>query len=51
MTTISSKEFASNPDKYFDLAENEEVYIQDGEHTFVLTRTIDDFEDDDDYIE
>jgi len=37
MTIVSSKEFISNQDKYFDLALNEQVFIQKGENMFVVT--------------
>jgi len=36
MTVVSSKEFISNDDKYFDLALDEQVYIQRGDNMFLL---------------
>jgi len=37
MTLISSKEFAIDQDKYFDMALDEEVYIERGENMFYLS--------------
>ena len=37
MTIVSSKEFASNQDKYLELAINERVFIRKGKHTFSIT--------------
>ena len=39
MTVISSKEFATNQNKYFELAMNEQVYIKNGENMFLLIYT------------
>ena len=39
MTVISSKEFATNQNKYFELAMNEQVYIENGENIFHLSCT------------
>ena len=39
MTVISSKEFAINQNKYFELAINEQVYIENGENVFYLSCT------------
>ena len=39
MTVISSREFAVNQKKYFDLAINEEVCIKRGKNIFQLIRT------------
>ena len=39
MIVISSKEFAINQNKYFELAINEQVYIENGENVFHLTHT------------
>jgi hypothetical protein len=41
MTVVSSKEFTSNQEKYFDLAETEEVLVERGNITFLFTRTND----------
>ena len=38
MTVINSKEFVRNQDKYFDIASNEQVYIQRGNCLFIVTR-------------
>jgi hypothetical protein len=37
MNVINSKEFASNQDKYFDIAKNENVCIKRGNGMFHLT--------------
>ena len=37
MTVISSKEFASRPKKYYNLALNEQVVIKRGKNEFYLT--------------
>ena len=36
MTVVSSKEFVSNEDKYFDLALEEQVMVKRGENMFLL---------------
>ena len=36
MTVVSSKEFTSNQDKYFDMALDEQVYIQKGDNMYLL---------------
>jgi hypothetical protein len=36
MTVVSSKEFVGNEDKYFDLALDEQVFIQKGDNMFLL---------------
>jgi len=36
MTLISSKEFAADQEKYFDMALNEDVYIERGGNMFYL---------------
>jgi hypothetical protein len=36
MTVVSSKEFASHQDKYFDMAMDEQVIIQKGDNMFLL---------------
>ena len=36
MTVISSKEFVSHQDKYFEMAMDEQVYIQKGDSMFLL---------------
>ena len=40
MTVVSSKEFASNQEKYFDIALNEQIYVQreSDNVTFILSR-------------
>jgi len=40
MTVVSSKEFATNEDKYFDLALNDHVIIQRGENMFIVQNFI-----------
>ena len=37
MTIISSKEFAANQQKYFDLARDKEVYVRNGENMFMVS--------------
>ena len=39
MTVVSSKEFAANEDKYFDLAMNEQVVIRRGKSRYHLAYT------------
>jgi len=36
MTVISSKDFAANQEKYFDLALDEQVFVKRGENIFLL---------------
>ena len=56
MTVVSSKEFACNQKRYFDLAVNEELFIKRGKNVFHLICTtvngnINDADDyDDEYI-
>ena len=38
MTVVSSKEFAINDDKYFDLAMKEQVFVQRDNIMFIVTR-------------
>ena len=42
MTVISSKEFMTNEDKYFDLALNERVFIKKGNNIFFVTNVNED---------
>ena len=37
MMVISSKEFAANQQKYFDLAADKEVYVRNGKKMFVVS--------------
>jgi len=37
MTLISSREFATNQKKYFDLAVSEQIYVKRGKNMFVVT--------------
>jgi len=39
MTVVSSKEFATNQNKYFDMAMNERVFVQNGGNMFHLLCT------------
>jgi len=41
MTVVSSKEFVSNQEKYFDLALNEQVFIQKEDYMFIFARITD----------
>jgi len=38
MTVVSSKEFAINEDKYFDLAMNEQVFVHRDNMMFIVSR-------------
>ena len=38
MTVVSSTEFATNQDKYFDMAMKEQIFVQRGDDMFLLTR-------------
>jgi len=38
MTVVSSKEFVTNENKYFDMALNERVFIKRGNQMFIVTR-------------
>ena len=38
MTIVSSKEFATNDDKYFDMAMNEQVFVQRDNIMFIVAR-------------
>ena len=48
MTIISSKEFATHQEKYFELALNEHVFVQRGNNMFIVTTANDDDYDDED---
>ena len=37
MTVVNSKEFITNEDKYFDLAMNEQVFVQRGDNMFLVS--------------
>ena len=37
MTVISSKEFISNQERYFDIAIDEDVYVKNGENMFMVS--------------
>jgi len=39
MTVVSSREFVTEQDRYFDMAMNEQVFVQRGENMFVFART------------
>jgi len=47
MTVVSSKEFATFQDKYFDLALSERVFIKKGNHTFFIANV----DEDDDFAD
>ena len=53
MTVVSSKEFISNQEKFFDLALNERVFIKQGDNMFIFTNVNieDDNDDEDDYAD
>jgi hypothetical protein len=43
MTVVSAKEFNTNQEKYFDMALDEQVFIQKGENMFfLLYKNVDD---------
>jgi hypothetical protein len=48
MTVVSSKEFVTNQEKYFELALNEQIFIQNGKNLFVVS-IANEYEDD--YLE
>ena len=37
MTVVSSREFITEQDRYFDMAMNEQVYVQRGDNMLVVT--------------
>ena len=39
MTVVSSREFITEQDRYFDMAMTEQVFVQRGENMFVFART------------
>ena len=45
MTVVSSKEFATNHDKYLELALNERIFIRKGIHTFSVAYADEDEDD------
>jgi len=47
MTVVSSTDFATNQDKYLELALNEQVFIKKGNNVFIIT-TANGYDDDDD---
>ena len=53
MTVVSSKEFISNQEKFFDLALNERVFIKQGDNMFIFTNVNieDDNDDENDYAD
>ena len=44
MTVVTSREFANDQERYFEIARNEQVYIHKNEDTFQLIRTSTDHE-------
>jgi predicted transcriptional regulator len=42
MTVVSSREFASNQSKYYNLAVNDDIFIKRGKNTFRLMHTSED---------
>lgn len=48
MTVVSTKEFNANQEKYFDIAENEQIYIQRDDCMFIVTRSPEKFKEPDD---
>ena len=46
MTVVSSKEFVKNEDKYFDLALNEALIVQRGDHVFFVQNSVQNIEPD-----
>jgi len=41
MTVVSTKEFATNQEKYFDLAIDEEIFVKRGDMMFLVSRVYD----------
>ncbi|MCL2040508.1 MAG: hypothetical protein FWG84_00520 [Bacteroidales bacterium] len=39
MTVVSSREFVTEQDRYFDMAMNEQVFVQRGDNMFVFACT------------
>jgi len=39
MTVVSSKEFVTNQNKYFDMAMTEQIFVQKDDNMFLFTRT------------
>ena len=37
MTVVSSKEFVTNQERYFDMAVDEQVYIKNGNNMFIVS--------------
>ena len=48
MTVVSMKEFQSDQNRYFDLAENENIYIRRGESLFIVTKSPEAYKEPDD---
>ena len=40
MTVVSTKEFSTNQKKYFDMAVNEQVFVQREDFMFIVARAI-----------
>jgi hypothetical protein len=38
MTVVSTKEFVTNQEKYFDMAVNEHVFVQREDYMFIVSR-------------
>ena len=38
MVLVSSADFATHQQKYFNIALNEQVFVKDGQHTFIVTK-------------
>ena len=38
MTVVSTKEFNTHQPKYFEMAINERVYVQNGDYTFIVRK-------------
>jgi len=38
MILVNSAEFATHQEKYFNLARNEQVFVKNGEDTFIVTK-------------
>ena len=41
MTVVSTKEFNTNQDKYFDMAISEQIFIQRDDYMFIVARVTD----------
>ena len=48
MTVVNIKEFGTNQNRYIDMADNEQVYVQRGNNLYIVTRSPEQFKEPDD---